>query len=312
MSERTDRSPDRIYFAPMEGITTKTYRMVHKEVYSEPDLYFSPFIAVMGGHAMKRSDIRGAVPREERLVPQLLTADPDAFVWAAGYFADEGYGEVNLNVGCPASTVVTKGKGAGLLKDTEKLKRLLDGIFSAGDLPDVSVKIRAGFYSTDEAEAVARIIADYPFSEVIIHPRAREDFYAGEPDMEAFDIMAKALKCPVCYNGDIRTPEDLRNVLAKRPWISRVMIGRGLIADPGLGNEIRSGLKDEKLPVFLDRLKEEYVKILSGERDVLFKLKEIWGYIGQNMQGVEKGLKAIKKSSTLSQYDAAVYSVLSR
>ncbi len=40
MSERTDRSPDRIYFAPMEGITTKTYRMVHKEVYSEPDLYF--------------------------------------------------------------------------------------------------------------------------------------------------------------------------------------------------------------------------------------------------------------------------------
>ena len=305
-----DRNLEKIYFAPMEGITSKTYRMVHKEVYDEPDRYFSPFIAVSGAHTVKKRDTNGVVPFEDRLVPQILTADAKDFVWAARMLYDEGYGEVNLNAGCPSSTVVTKGKGAGLLEDPIKLRRMLDGIFEADNIPDISIKIRAGFYGTDEAEDLAKIISDYPFCEVIIHPRAREDFYAGKPDMEAFDCIAGALKCPVCYNGDLMSAEDVHDLLEERPWISRVMIGRGLIADPGLACEIRSGEKDDNLSEFLDRLKEEYLKILSGERDVLFKLKEIWGYIGQTMTGVEKELKAIKKSTTLTQYDAAVRSIL--
>ena len=305
-----DKHLEKIYFAPMEGITTKIYRAVHKEIYSEPDVYFSPFIAVSGAHTIKKRDINGVVPFEDRLVPQIMTKDAKDFVWAARMLSDEGYSEVNLNAGCPSSTVVTKGKGAGLLEDPRNLRRMLEGIFEANDIPNISIKIRAGFYGTDEAEDLAKIISDYPFCEVIIHPRAREDFYAGKPDMEAFDCIAGAIKCPVCYNGDLKSADDVHDLLEKRPWISRVMIGRGLIADPGLGCEFRSGQKDDKLSVFLARLKEEYVKVLSGERDVLFKLKEIWGYIGQDIVGHEKELKAIKKSVTLSQYDAAVRSIM--
>ena len=299
-----------IYFAPMEGITTKAFRSVHRQYYAGIDKYFSPFIVVTSNLSFKKRDINGVVPFEERLVPQLLTNDPKAFAWAAKYLALAGYKEVNLNAGCPSSTVTTKGKGSGLLENRDSFRRFLDGIFCERELPDISVKIRAGYYSTDEAADLADIIAGYPFSEVIIHPRSKEDFYGGKCDMRAFNTMAEKLQCPVCYNGDLCHSEDIKLLEASLVQSSLqktcpVMIGRGLIASPGLADEIRFGKKDDVMASFMKSLEETYAAELSGDRDVLFKLKEIWGYIGPTLNGFDKELKALKKSRTLSEYDQA-------
>lgn len=306
--------PESIYFAPMEGITTKTFRRVYSRFYHGIDRYYSPFIVVTSDMAFKRRDKRGILPLEEKLVPQILTNDAEAFAWAARRLADEGYEEINLNAGCPMGTVVSKGKGAGLLKDTDAFERFLDGIFSHEGLPDISIKTRAGFYDTDEAEKIAGILAGYPFCEVTIHPRAREDFYDGAPDREAFDIIMNRLSCPVCYNGDLFTPEDVENLIVGRSEINRIMLGRGLLIDPSLAEKIKSGEEtaDDKAVLydFITCLKQEYQSELSGDRDVLFKLKEIWSYLGRNFPDHEKSLKEIRKCTSLSQYEVAVREIL--
>jgi len=318
--------PEYIYFAPMEGITTKAFRRVYSQFYRGIDRYYSPFIAVTSDMAFKRRDKRGVLPHEENLVPQLLANDADAFVWAAIRLADEGYEEINLNAGCPMGTVVSKGKGAGLLKYMEAFDRFLDRIFSHEGLPGISIKTRAGFYNTDEAEGIAGILARYPFCEVIIHPRAREDFYDGTPDREAFDIITSKLNCTVCYNGDLYTPESVQDLINERPGIKRIMLGRGLLIDPSLAEKIRydedakdgNDVKDDEdakdgkavLYSFLTCLESEYKSEMASDRNVLFKMKEIWSYLGRSFSDHEKSLKVIRKCTSMSQYELAVKEIL--
>ena len=151
----------------MEGITTPTYRRVHKKYYGGIDKYFSPFIVVTGTHHLKKRETREFKPFEEKLVPQILTQRGEDFAWAAKMLKGMGYTEVNLNLGCPAATVVTKGKGSGLLRDKDKLKRFFEDVFSEDDLPDISVKTRSGFIYHEEAEELAEIFAGFPFKEII-------------------------------------------------------------------------------------------------------------------------------------------------
>lgn len=300
----------KIYFAPMEGITTKTYRRVHRQFYPGVDRYYSPFIVVTSDHSFKRRDKRGILPYEEGLVPQLLTNDPEAFVWGAKKLADSGYEEVNLNAGCPVGTVVAKGKGAGLLENPDAFDAFLDSIFSNDDLPKISIKTRVGFYESSEAKRLAKILSRYPFCEVTVHPRAREDYYNGTPDMEAFDVMAEIIKVPICYNGDLCSVGDVNKLLSERNAIDRIMLGRGLIADPDLAGEIKTGERTDRLYEFLSCLRKEYKEELSGDRDVLFKLKEIWSYVGRGFPDHEKSLKTIRRCSNLTEYDIAVREIL--
>ena len=311
-----------ISFAPMEGITGPTYRRVHREFFGGVDRYYTPFLAANKNHKFKHRETREFLPYDHGLVPQVLTGNAEDFVWAAKTIADAGYTEVNLNLGCPASTVVTKKKGAGLLADTYALECFLDGIFSASDLPKISVKTRIGFDDPKEAEYLGELYAGYPFCEVIIHPRVRQDFYSGIPDLEAFRIMKEKLSCPVCYNGDIRTVEDALRICGQFPDVHHLMIGRGLVANPALAEELQTVLKDNNIPEifrpdnrlmreYVDTLWNEYIAIYSGERDVLFKMKELWFHMGSMYPEYSKQLDSIKKCRHAEEYKELVQQILS-
>ena len=330
----------------MEGITGPTYRRVHREFFGGVDRYYTPFLAANKNHKFKHRETREFLPYDPCLVPQVLTGKAEDFVWAAKTIADAGYEEVNLNLGCPASTVVTKKKGSGLLADTYALECFLDGIFSATDLPKISVKTRIGFDDPREAEYLGELYAGYPFCEAIIHPRVRQDFYSGKPDLEAFRIMKEKLACPVCYNGDIRTVADALRICELFPDVHHLMIGRGLVADPALADMIRKSLAgvpyeginmankesaescltndiggaainpglcrpDNKLMgEYVDTLWNEYIAIYSGERDVLFKMKELWFHMGSMYPEYSKQLDAIKKCKCSDEYQEQVRQIL--
>ncbi len=352
-----------ISFAPMEGITGPTYRKVHREFFGGVDRYYTPFLAANKNHKFKHRETREFLPYDPCLVPQVLTGNAADFVWAAKTIAEAGYEEVNLNLGCPASTVVTKKKGAGLLADTYALECFLDDTFSAADLPKISVKTRIGFDDPKEAEYLGELYANYPFCEVIIHPRVRRDFYSGMPDLEAFRIMKDKLSCPVCYNGDIRTVADAIKISEMFPDVQHIMIGRGLVADPALAEEIREvltrtqsggkttddikkesaegrpvqktvgstadGTADGKISgdvytghvghrpdnklmrEYVDTLWNEYISIYSGERDVLFKMKELWFHMGSMYPECSKQLDSIKKCRHAEEYKELVQQILS-
>ena len=107
-----------LYFAPLEGITTYTYRSVHAEMFGKADAYFAPFITPTKAEKVGTRSFRDILPENNRgieLSPQLLSNDSEAFFELCQKLADMGYGKVNLNLGCPSSTVVKKGRGAGAL-----------------------------------------------------------------------------------------------------------------------------------------------------------------------------------------------------
>ncbi|MBO4462547.1 MAG: tRNA-dihydrouridine synthase family protein [Lachnospiraceae bacterium] len=305
----------KLSFAPMESITGPVFRRVHKEIYGGVDNYFTPFLVANKNHSFKRRETREFIPYDPNLIPQVLASNPQDFIWAAKVLKEAGYSEVNLNLGCPMPTVVTKKKGSGLLRDLDYLDRYLGEIFEGEDLPNISIKTRTGFENSDNAADIGKIYVKYPFSEVIIHPRAREEYYNGTVDMNAFHKMREQLTCPVCYNGDIRTIQDFERLRNEIPDIHHFMIGRGLLANPALALEIR-GKKDKTgtkiLCNYLTVLWDEYVKDSLDEKSILFKMKELWYYLEWEYPEAAEEIKEIKKSKTAAEYKVLVKKVLER
>lgn len=298
-----------VSFAPLEGITGYLYRGIHQKFFPGLSSYYAPFYAPTADSPLSGRGLNDVLPEHNEgvpLIPQLLTNRAEDFLAAARLLRDLGYGEVNLNLGCPSGTVVAKKKGAGFLGLPEELDRFLDGVFSTVELK-VSVKTRIGLDSPDQWPALLEIFNRYPIHELTVHPRIRRDAYRGRPRMEAFQYAVGHTSLPLCYNGDLNTPADFALFGEQYPGISHVMAGRGLVANPALVRQVQGGapLGKTELRDFLACLTEEYRRVLYGDRPVLGKLKELWFYLACLFPEPEKYIKRIRKAKTLAEYQTA-------
>jgi len=301
------------YFAPMEGITGYIYRNAHHKFFKQVDVYFTPFIVPTQNRKFTSREKNDFLPEHNvglHVTPQILTNKGEDFIWAAKELKQFGYEEVNLNLGCPSPTVVSKGRGSGFLGEPELLTIFFDQIFSSLDMK-ISVKTRIGKDSPEEFGRLMEIYNKYPIEELIIHPRIQKDYYRNEPDWK---VMKKAVflsNNPLCYNGNLFSAEDYKKFTAAFPSIDCVMLGRGMVSNPGLAGEIKSGEKMERrqLKAFHDEVLRGYEEIISGDRNVLFKMKELWAYMIQMFEGGEKHGKKIRKSQHLADYRAVVDSL---
>lgn len=293
----------RYYFAPMEGLTDSIYRRLHHKYFKGVDRYYMPFLSPTVHRAL--------TPREARetpaaasvgfvAVPQLLTKVPEDFLWMAQQCKDLGYDEVNLNIGCPSGTVTAKGKGSGMLRDLQSLDSFLDSIFYKATLP-ISIKTRIGFSSTDDLPAIVEIFNKYPIKELTVHPRIRDAFYKGPVDLKAFRYCAESCKAPLCYNGDIQKLDDVKRIHAEF-GVKAVMIGRGLIADPGM--LMSGGTDKQSLLDFCDELMDEYTAVFGSTRNAMFRMKENWGMIAGRFEGSEKLTKRLRKTTDPAEFRA--------
>ena len=118
-------------------------------------------------------------------------------------------------------------------------------------------------------------------------------------------------KHTVCYNGDIFIKEDYVKLSERFPSIDKLMLGRGVIANPGLVREIKTGQKitKEELRDYHDRLYVGYLADLGAEQDVLFKMKEVWFYLGNNFKESDKMIKKIYKAKKPAEYKTLVKEV---
>lgn len=301
------------YFAPMEGVTGYIYRNAHNTFFKSVDKYFSPFIAANQSDSFKSRDINDILPENNPgmvLIPQLLTNNAKDFIHTSKKIKTLGYDEINLNLGCPSGTVVSKNKGSGFLALREELDIFFEEIFSCAETK-ISVKTRIGKDDPEEFYELIKIFNKYPIEELTIHPRIQKDIYKNTPNLNVFEDALKLSKNPVCYNGDINTLKDFKELKDKFPEVETVMIGRGLLSNPGLVNEITKGIKLDKhlMKDFHDKIYEDYKKILFGDRNVLFKMKELWFYMIAIFTNNEKYAKKIRKSERLSAYDEAVASL---
>lgn len=302
------------YFAPLEGVGGYIYRNAFHEFFGEGiSKYFTPFIATTSQEKLKNRQLQDVLPEHNaglQVVPQLLGNHPEDFIALSRQLKALGYKEINLNLGCPFGTVVAKNKGAGLLSRKEMLKEMLDGIFEAG-ITEISIKTRIGKDSREEFKDLLALYNHYPLKELIIHPRIQKDFYGNRPDWRVFEWAFKESKHPVCYNGDLFTMKDYQVFMEKFPQTETVMLGRGLIANPGLLEKITKGriLDQAALKQFHDRIYHDYCMVMSGERNALFKMKELWNYMRYLFPGSEKYIKKIRKAQRGTDYEAAVNSL---
>jgi len=298
-----------LYFAPMEGITSYTYRNAHYELFGGCDEYFAPFIVPTDNERLSMKTLRDIKDENNIIRPsvQVMCSTGTAFCAFVNKVKPLGFDKVNLNLGCPSGTVVKKRRGAGALKDTDALDEFLDYIFTNTDI-DITVKTRAGFYSHDEFPGIFEVFAKYPIKELIIHPRVREEYYKGEPNMATYDY-AYERKCHnLCYNGNVFSKSDFEEIKNKYPLTDSVMIGRGAVKNPAIFREIRGGkpLQTEELIKFSNVLEERYLKLLQSEKYTLHRLKEIWICAIANYPNEPKIAKAIKKSNKLSELNNAI------
>lgn len=319
------------YLAPMEGLTTYTFRNAWHKYYGGMDKYFTPFISNRRMNSRERNDILPEHNLGMETVPQILTNRADEFLELARDLGDYGYKTVNLNLGCPSGTVVSRRRGAGFLSMPQELERFLEEIFEECPIR-ISVKTRIGMENLQEWERLLDIYAKFPLEELIIHPRLQREGYGGTPHPDAFAEAAGKLCVPLCYNGDIVSEASLQKVLSVLPGVDTVMIGRGILQNPGLVQELRAadsqaGAEDRRntgpaadsdssdsfragqlatLRAFHDELLEGYIKIMSGDANTLYKMKDLWTFLSRSFENADRYLKKIRKANRIADYRIAV------
>lgn len=298
------------YFAPLQGVTGYIYRNAYQTYFGQIDKYFTPFISPTSSKSLTTRELKDILPEHNEgvtVIPQILTNNAEYFIDTIDKLTQLGYHEVNLNLGCPSGTVVSKNKGSGFLAQREKLDEFLEEVFSRVSVK-VSIKTRIGKDSPEEFPEIIEVYNKYPLEELIIHPRIQKDFYGNTPNMEVFTAALASSRNPVCYNGDIFTFEDYKNLTEKYTNLGAVMLGRGLITNPVLLGQIKGNpIVDKKLlKSFHDEVYKGYRETISEERNVLFKMKEFWFYMINLFADREKYAKKIRKTDILSDYEAII------
>lgn len=310
----------KFYLAPMEGLTGFVFRNAYQKHFGDIDTYFTPFI---NNKKMNYKEIKDILPEHNKgmhVVPQILTNRAEDFLAIAKELGNYGYESVNLNLGCPSGTVVTKHRGAGFLAVPEELDHFLEEIFA--DCPlRISVKTRIGINDAGEWERILSIYEKYPMEDLIIHPRVQKDFYNNTPDMDAFLYAVENSRHTLCYNGDICSVDDYKAWIQKMEGKDRehgsgstaqhtehMMLGRGILKNPGLVGELmgHAPITKDQFHAFHDDVLKGYLDVMSGERNTLFRMKELWFYFAKYFTEPEKYVKQIKKTQRVAEYRVIV------
>jgi tRNA-dihydrouridine synthase B len=307
----------KIYQAPLQGFTDFTFRKVFSEVFGGVDKYFIPYLSYGKGREIKKSALKEINPENNEaqpVVPQVLFSDFNELFDLVTILADQGYAEINLNLGCPYPMATNKCRGAAWLEKPEALHEILRQLYGQGLQVNFSVKMRAGMTNDQNFRAIALILNQFPLIEVIFHPRTASQMYDGNANPQLFIEAVSLLKHPLVYNGDIFSVAGFQEFQTLLPEQNSWMIGRGLLIDPALPMKLKGHVSEAKELLrrkkeFHDRLLESYSARLEGSGHILMKMNQFWSYFSESFDNPHKVLKLVKKSSNLLKYNAAVVEI---
>ncbi len=281
-----------IFFAPLQGYTEAFYRNAHADVIGGIDEYYTPFLRLEKG-TFRTKDLSDIQPERNRshsgIVPQLLVRTKEEI----HIFAEElqllGYRRIDLNFGCPYIKAVRQGYGAGILKTPE---RIADIMKETERFPQIGFSIKMRLPAID----LHPLFNSFRLTRIVLHPRTCEQQYQGMPDHAAFlNFESKSIH-PVVFNGDILSAEEAKN-------FHDVMIGRGLLRNPLLSQEIRNGMQKKRTDILRD-FHRALVRNCNGMEQPLQKLKTVWDFF---LPDTNKHFrKKILKSRTAAEYTDAV------
>ncbi len=302
----------KIYLAPLQGFTDFVYRKCYHQVFGGISEYYIPYISFGPGKKIRNSQFREILPENNRqvpVIPQVLCSNVDELVLLASEIENFGYKKINLNLGCPYPMATKRGRGTALLENEESLKEVLDSLFDKFNF-EVSVKFRSGLEDEQTIFNRIELLNQYPFQKLIFHPRTAKQLYKGKANQELFPELLRLTDKPLVYNGDILSLNDFDQIQELVSSQNEWMIGRGILMNPFLPQEIKGerlseNEKMEKLNQFHQLIFENYRNAFSDDGHVLTKLKEFWIYFSHNFEDQRKTLKVIKKTKRIDLYSAS-------
>lgn len=307
--------------APFQGITDSVYRNLYKKYFSGIDKFYTPFFT--GIHKDNSRSLRGEeidinFNDVNTLTPQILANDADEIIRFANQCQAMGYKEINLNMGCPFPRVANKVRGCGLMAEPQKVREIFDKVFNNIEIK-FSLKCRLGYYKDTEIDELIDCFNDYPFSEIIIHPRIGKQLYTGSADVDRFAEIAPLIKRPLVYNGDIFSVDDYKRISEKINSFSPVetygrmafMLGRGLLTNPFLADEIKGinydyGERKKIFHHFVVSLYLERLRHAGGSPKIIGCMKELWSYMMNSFEDPQNIWRKIKKINNLDVYEETV------
>ena len=226
---------NQLVLAPMAGICNSAFRRICKEMGC--GLIYAEMVSdkAITYNNQKTIDMLYMTEEERPIVQQIFGSDKESFVVAAKYIYENMKPDIiDINMGCPVPKVAVRAQaGSALLKDPDKIYEIVKAVVEAVPIP-VTVKIRSGWDSNNiNAVEVAKTVEKAGASAICVHPRTRSQGYSGKADWSIIKAVKDNVSIPVIGNGDVKTPEDVVNML-NTTGCDAVMIGRGILGNPWL------------------------------------------------------------------------------
>ena len=304
--------------SPLQGFTDFRFRNAFHHYFGGIDTFYAPYIRLQGKLVIKNSYQIDLDPENNttlEVIPQVMTNDPDEFLFVVKYVQSLGYKELNWNLGCPYPMVTKSGMGSGLICQPAKIDDVLHKAHNESDIV-VSMKMRMGYDNPEEILDAFPILDKYPLKNIAIHARIGKQLYKGPVDLDAFEKCLTSTKHKLYYNGDITRVSAFKAIEKRFPTIDHFMIGRGLIADPFLPSMIKSNTEEypknrwEIFSQFHDTIYQQYDEYLSGPTPIKMKMQGFWQYFAETTSNPHKTYKAIKKATNTKKYRQAVNDIL--
>ena len=234
----------RLLLAPMAGVSDEAFRALCRE--QGADLAFTEMVSAKGlSYANEKTrHLLALAPGEDQVAVQLFGHEPDTMAAQAAWIEQE-MGEslayLDVNMGCPARKIVSKGDGSALMREPGLAASIVRAIRAAVAHP-VTVKFRRGWAQGEEtAPDFARRMEDAGACAVAVHGRFAEQLYRGSADWGVIARVKEAVDVPVVGNGDVRTGADAV-ALTARTGCDAVMIARGAEGNPWVFAQAKAAL----------------------------------------------------------------------
>ena len=226
-----------LILAPMAGVTDHPFRQLCRRLGAGLAVSEMTTADASLWHTEKSRLRREHGGEHAPVAVQIAGGDPDALAAAARFNVEHGAQIIDINMGCPAKKVCRVDAGSALLRDEKLVAEICAAVVAAVQVP-VTLKIRTGYTRAQRnGVTIARIAEDAGIQALSVHGRTREDHYSGEAEYETIAAIKQAVRIPVIANGDIRTPQQARDVL-RSTGADALMIGRAAQGRPWIFREL--------------------------------------------------------------------------